>query len=61
MNLLHKATAKRHRSEVIDLAVRQYIHSLGKKYIKQGLILAGKERSSRDLEIVKEFAQMKDL
>lgn len=61
LNLLRKATIKRHRSEVVDLAVRHYIHSLGKKFIRQGLVLAGRERSSRDLEIVKEFALMKDL
>lgn len=60
INLLHKATEKRDRSSLIDLAVRKYFTSLSRKNIREGLINAGQAREDRDLEIVKVFSLMKD-
>ena len=59
INLLHKATEKRDRSSLIDLAVRKYFTSLSRKNIREGLINAGQAREDRDLEIVKVFSLMK--
>ena len=60
INLLDKLAPKRSLNHFIDNAVKSYFNSLKNNQIRKGLVLAGKRRSERDLEIASASLELND-
>lgn len=60
LQLLDAVSKKGERSRVIDIAVRDYVSRAGRMNLRKLLIEGSKVRNNRDLEIARQWGQLKD-
>lgn len=61
LDLLDAVSKKGERSRVIDIAVRDYVSRAGRMHVRKLLIEGSKVRNNRDLDIARQWGQLKDV
>lgn len=60
LDILDAVSKKGERSHIIDVAVRDYISRAGKTNVRKLLIEGSKVHNDRDLDIARQWGQLKD-